>query len=102
MAKERRESQERHRFQHPNPPAKATEKEPRGCAKYGCGRPEAHDLHRMPERWYRLTTPTGPAAIETCEVVDGKVVSRKVVEEKNVRAVVLARLGDILDGVEES
>lgn len=55
-----------------------------------------------PERWYRLTTSTGPAAIETCETLDGKVVSRKVVEEKNVRAVVLARLGDMLDGVEDS
>lgn len=55
-----------------------------------------------PTRWYRLTTSTGPAAIEVAEVVGDKVVSRKLVEEKNVRAVVLARLGDMLDGVEDS
>lgn len=55
---------------------------------------------KKPERWYRLTTSTGPAAIECAEVLDGKVVSRKVVEEANVRAVVLARLGDLLDGSE--
>lgn len=54
------------------------------------------------EVFYRLTTTTGPAAIERIEVDAGKVVSRRIVEEKNVRAVVLARLGDMLDGVEES
>jgi hypothetical protein len=55
-----------------------------------------------PTRWYRLTSPTGPAAIEACEVLGDKVVRRWQVEEKNVRAVVLARLGDMLDGVEDS
>lgn len=60
------------------------------------------DPKKRPEYWYRLTSTTGPAAIERAEVLDGKVVHRVTVEEKNVRAVVLARLGDMLDGVEES
>lgn len=59
-------------------------------------------LEKKLELWYRLTSSTGPAAIERAKVLDGKVVKREVVEEKNVRAVVLARLGDMLDGTEES
>lgn len=51
-----------------------------------------------PDVFYRLTTATGPAALEELKVLDGKVVSRRVVEEKNMRAIILDRLMTLNDG----
>ena len=48
--------------------------------------------------FYRLTTSTGPAALEELKVLDGKVVSRRVVEPKNVRAIILERFCTLNDG----
>lgn len=52
------------------------------------------------EKWYRLTSPTGPAALEEATVRDGKVIARREVAERNLRVIVLERMCDLLDGSE--
>lgn len=54
------------------------------------------------EKWYRLTTTTGPAALEEATLRDGKVVSRRQLTERNLRVIALERLCDLLDGSEAS
>lgn len=50
------------------------------------------------ERWVRLSTSHGPAAVEVLETQGGRVLSRREAWELNVRYVAIPRAIDILTG----